>query len=171
MWPDPKGPNNIYGNIGSGIEMKPVLEFTFNIYCNTGPVNSRKPVLSSAVLLTSGVYFLVCALPCTHYIEGWRKFFSCPLDISIQSRWDCRTWKFEMGPPVTGILELDSAGLFLCETSPGGTPLYWVTGCADQMGGFLASICLEMGLFPTHLARHIRNFLRSGCQMYRSLQK
>ena len=120
MWPDPKGPNNIYGNIGSGIEMKPVLEFTFTIYCNTGPVNSRKPVLSSAVLLTSNVYFLVCALPCTHYIEGWRKFFSCPLDISIQSRWDCRTWKFEMGPPVTGILELDSAGLFLCETSPGG---------------------------------------------------
>ena len=79
MWPDPKGPNNIYGNIGSGIEMKPVLEFTFNIYCNKGPGNSRKPVLSSAVLLTSNVYFLVCALPCTHYIEGWRKFSLVPL--------------------------------------------------------------------------------------------
>ena len=35
------------------------------------------------------------------------------------------------------------------------------------MGGFLVSICLEI----THLACHIRHFLRSGCQMYRSLQK
>ena len=49
--------------------------------------------------------------------RGLTKIFSCPLDISIQSLWDCRTWKFEIGPPVTGILELDSAGLFLCEIS------------------------------------------------------
>ena len=48
----------------------------------------------------------------------------------------------------------------------GGTPLYKVTLCAAQMGGFLAIFSLEMGLFFAKYSYMFLTFPRSGSQIY-----
>ena len=45
----------------------------------------------------------------------------------------------------------------------GGTPLYWVTGCAAEMGGFLARVFLELGINFSLKPIKLSNSHANGC--------